>query len=115
MRRRMLVMFLVATVTVAIAVTSSLGAPLMAAAQSDPNGQVDGPLAPESPSALPRANSGRAPVQAGDRGGALQLALFGVLVGGLATIGTVIVRSSRRHNRAIMTAARPIPSPPHEN
>ena len=50
---------------------------------------------------LPRPDCGREPEQAGDRGGALQLALFGIVLAALGTIGTVIVRNVVRRDRAL--------------
>lgn len=50
---------------------------------------------------LPRPNCGRAPQQAGDRGGALQFALFGIVLAALGTIGTVVVRNVVRRDRAL--------------
>ncbi|MEN9792540.1 MAG: hypothetical protein RL330_618 [Actinomycetota bacterium] len=50
---------------------------------------------------LPRPGCGKAPQQAGDRGGALQYAVFGVLMAGLGTIGTVLVRNVVRRDRAM--------------
>ena len=53
------------------------------------------------PNALPRANSGQKPTQAGDRGGALQYATFGLMCAGLAFIAFRIVTSSRRARRRL--------------
>ena len=53
----------------------------------------------QTKSVIPKPNSGSAPKQAGDRGGALQLGLFGVLVLALAFIGAVIIRSTMRNSR----------------
>lgn len=50
---------------------------------------------------LPRPNCGREPQQAGDRGGALQFALFAVVMAALGTVGTVIVRNVVRRDRAL--------------
>lgn len=50
---------------------------------------------------LPRPGCGKKPQQAGDRGGALQLAVFGVLMAGLGTIGTVVVRNVVRRDRIV--------------
>lgn len=46
---------------------------------------------------IPRPNSGEEPTEAGDRGGALQLAVFGGIVVGVALILTLVVRESRRN------------------
>jgi hypothetical protein len=53
----------------------------------------------QTKSVIPRPNSGSAPQQAGDRGGSLQLALFGLLLAALAFIGAVIIRSTMRNSR----------------
>ncbi len=53
----------------------------------------------QTKSVIPKPNSGSAPKQAGDRGGALQLGLFAVLVLALAFIGAVIIRSTMRNSR----------------
>lgn len=47
----------------------------------------------------PLPGCGKAPTQAGDRGGALQGATFGVIIVGLAIIFTVIFRSVIRSDR----------------
>lgn len=54
----------------------------------------------------PRPNCGKKPVQAGDRGGALQYATFAVMMAGLGTIGTVLVRNTVRRDRAIAEEMR---------
>ena len=45
---------------------------------------------------IPRPNSGVAPKDIGDRGGAAQLALMVVTFGGVMLIGLLVVRESRR-------------------
>lgn len=56
---------------------------------------------------IPEPNSGHAPTEAGDRGGALQIAVFlGILVG-VGGIGALIVRESRRN---LAHRAQPPPS-----
>lgn len=50
---------------------------------------------------LPKPGCGKEPEQAGDRGGALQYAVFALMLGGLAVIGTVLVRNVMRRDRAI--------------
>ncbi len=45
---------------------------------------------------IPRPNSGEAPEDAGDRGGALQGALFFIVVGAVLVVGALVVRSSRK-------------------
>lgn len=46
---------------------------------------------------IPEPNSGRDPDEAGDRGGALQLAVLVAIVAGVAVIATLVVRESRRN------------------
>ena len=50
---------------------------------------------------LPKPGCGKEPQQAGDRGGALQWAVFGFIMTGVGVIGTVIVRNIIRRDRAI--------------
>lgn len=50
---------------------------------------------------LPKPGCGKAPEQAGDRGGALQYSVFALMLGGLGVIGTVLVRNVMRRDRAI--------------
>ena len=45
---------------------------------------------------IPRPNSGEAPHEAGDRGGALQLAVLGLVVVAIAAGGLHLARQSRR-------------------
>ena len=58
---------------------------------------IDEPLPGEN--IIPEPNSGRPPEEAGDRGGALQAAVFVAILAGVAGIVAMIVRESRR-NRA---------------
>ena len=55
-------------------------------------------LAPgaEAPHIIPRPNSGAEPQEAGDRGGALQLGLLGLLVVVICGAVLVVVRQSQR-------------------
>lgn len=50
---------------------------------------------------LPKPGCGKKPQQAGDRGGSLQYATFGIMILGLATIGTVLVRNVMKRDRAM--------------
>jgi hypothetical protein len=52
-----------------------------------------------------RPNCGTKPQQAGDRGGALQYTVWGVLIAGLAVVFTVIFRSAAKTNRRKTTEA----------
>jgi hypothetical protein len=45
---------------------------------------------------IPEPNSGREPTEAGDRGGALQVLVLGVIVAGVGGITALAVRESRR-------------------
>jgi hypothetical protein len=76
----------------ALALVLACGAP--AGAQQEPTTL---PLPEVSvPHIIPRPNSGHAPEDAGDRGGALQLGLLGLVVVALAGGGLHVVRQSRR-------------------
>jgi hypothetical protein len=48
---------------------------------------------------MPRPDCGYKPQDAGERGGALQVATFFVMIGALAVIGTVIIRNVVRRDR----------------
>lgn len=73
-----------------------LVAPSVAVAQEQPGTGVP------TQNIVPEPNSGAAPSEAGDRGGALQLLLPALIVLALAGGGTHVVRQSRRA-RAQMT------------
>ena len=49
---------------------------------------------------IPRPNSGSEPSEAGDRGGALQVAVLVAIVAGLGVIVVLAVRESRRARRS---------------
>lgn len=49
----------------------------------------------EEPPIIPRPNSGEAPHEAGDRGGALQLSVLAVVITGVAGAVVHLVRQSR--------------------
>lgn len=49
-----------------------------------------------APDIIPKPDSGEAPVEAGDRGGALQLLVLGVVVAALAGGAVHIARQARR-------------------
>lgn len=55
---------------------------------------------------LPKPGCGKEPQQAGDRGGALQWAVFGVIIAGVATVGTVLARNVVRRDREIARRLR---------
>ncbi|MGA1361453.1 MAG: hypothetical protein ACO36A_00870 [Ilumatobacteraceae bacterium] len=50
---------------------------------------------------LPKPDCGYAPQDAGERGGALQVTLFFVMIGAVGVIGSVVVRNVVRRDRAI--------------
>lgn len=50
---------------------------------------------------LPKPGCGKEPEQAGDRGGALQWTVFGLIMGGVGTVGTVLARNVIRRDREI--------------
>lgn len=50
---------------------------------------------------LPKPDCGKKPEQAGDRGGPLQWATFGVILVGVGVIGAVVARNVIRRDRAI--------------
>jgi uncharacterized protein HemX len=78
---------------VALACVVALGVPA-AAQESDPTTTV-APEA-ESPRIIPRPNSGAEPQETGDRGGALQLALLGLLIVVIGGAVLLLVRQSQR-------------------
>jgi hypothetical protein len=55
---------------------------------------------------IPRPDSGTPPGEAGDRGGALQIAVFAAIVAGVCGIVALIVRDSRRARRPVSPAGR---------
>lgn len=77
-----------------LALGALAGAAVPAAAQAD--GQVTTTTAPRGGDIIPQPNSGSEPEDAGDRGGALQTALFIGLVGAIVVAGALIVRQSRK-------------------
>jgi hypothetical protein len=50
---------------------------------------------------LPKPGCGKKPQQAGDRGGSLQYLTFIVMLAGVGTIGTVLVRNVIKRDRAM--------------
>jgi hypothetical protein len=79
-----------------VALLASLSAPLPAAAQ-DPGATTS--VTPGAPTQdiVPEPNSGEAPSEAGDRGGALQLGLLALV---LLVIGGAVARLVRQSRRA---------------
>jgi len=66
----------------------------------------DGPEVPTG-EIVPKPNSGHAPEEAGDRGGALQLGLLGLMVVSVIAVGVVINLRTREHRRARNAVGRP--------
>jgi hypothetical protein len=54
---------------------------------------------------IPEPDSGRPPEEAGDRGGALQLAVLGLIVLGVGLIAAQVVRQARRNRDATASPA----------
>jgi hypothetical protein len=82
-------------------------APYLLAGAGPAVAQTDDPTPPivtlereltECVSAAPKPGCGFEPQQAGDRGGALQIATFGLMTAGLVLIGTKVVRGLRRRD-----------------
>jgi hypothetical protein len=56
----------------------------------------ENPQPQEGDSIIPDPNSGRQPTEAGDRGGALQVLVFGLILAGVGGIAAKVVRDGRR-------------------
>ncbi len=69
---------------------------LVVLAPSNARAQDTPPTGMTTPHIIPRPNSGHAPTEAGDRGGALQLGLLGLLVVSVSGAVVHLVRQSRR-------------------
>lgn len=67
----------------------------LALAPSTVGAQDAPPTGAPAPDIVPQPNSGHAPTDAGDRGGALQLLVLGVVVVGVAGATAHLVRQSR--------------------
>lgn len=87
MRRRPVVVVLAAALAVAFMVL----APFAALAQDTP------PTGVPAPDIVPAPNSGHEPTEAGDRGGALQLLVLGLVV---VAVGGALVHLTRESRRA---------------
>lgn len=86
--------FLATLALVAVLVLGALaGGAAPATAQSD--GQVTTTF-PTGGDIIPQPGTGTEPEDAGDRGGALQTALFFGIVGAVVVMGAVVVRQSRK-------------------
>ena len=65
-------------------------------AAQEPNATTTIPPGAEAPNIIPKPNSGAAPQEAGDRGGALQLGVLALLLVAVGGVVLVLVRQSRR-------------------
>jgi len=91
-RRFLLLLFLMST-----AVTLTFGVPTPAVAQDAPPPSSSTTIVVRpAPDIVPRPNSGAAPAEAGDRGGALQLGLLTLVVVLIGGVTVHLVRQSRR-------------------
>jgi uncharacterized protein HemX len=89
-------------VALSVLMLGLLGSPMVSSAQTTTSTTVamtDDSGVGQTKSVIPQPNSGSAPKQIGDRGGAGQIAVFGLLILALAIIGAVIVRSTMRNAR----------------
>ena len=71
--------------------------PVAAASSAEPEPPPTTLAPDEEQGIIPQPNSGHEPREAGDRGGALQLLVLTVIVGGVGGIGALVVRESRRN------------------
>lgn len=55
----------------------------------------------------PRPDCGKKPQASGDRGGWMQYTVFGVMLGALGVIGTVLIRNVIKRDRAIAEQLKP--------
>jgi hypothetical protein len=85
---------------VALVAAVQLLGPAVAAAQEGPSATSS--TVAELPPAemIPRPNSGHAPTEAGDRGGGLQLLVFGLVLVAIGGGVAKVVHDSRRARRA---------------
>jgi hypothetical protein len=81
--------------TVLLAIVLLAGSTMVPAAAQDPGTSATAGQVPTQ-DIVPTPNSGDEPDDAGDRGGALQLAVLALLVLGIAGAVVVVVRQSRR-------------------
>ena len=91
--------FLAALLALLIVAVGAVAAPVPAgAAQPDPDDTtVTEPQPAPGDDIIPRPNSGAEPTEAGDRGGALQLAVF---VGVLVAVGVIVALAMRDVRKA---------------
>ena len=103
MRSRPLVLALAAVLAAVLLLLTPAAAGAVAGGVGQGAGGDDGPGADTtdvtpvpSQHIIPRPDSGRAPTDAGDRGGGLQILVFVALVAGVGTIGALALRDMRR-------------------
>lgn len=80
----------------ALVLALGLSAAAVGAQQAPSLGQEAPPTAVRAPDIVPKPNSGSAPTEAGDRGGALQLAVLGLLVVAVGGAALHLTRQARR-------------------
>jgi hypothetical protein len=104
MRRRLVVPVVALLVALLVAAALAFGAPGVAAAVlqgGDGEGGGSSTTTDDTPvpaqDIIPEPNSGRAPDDAGDRGGVLQGVVFLFIVVGVGGVVTLAVRESRRN------------------
>lgn len=94
------VQLLLATIAIALAVAILPTAAVSAQDDGSSDTSVTTSELPESQGIVPEPNSGVAPTEAGDRGGALQTALFVLVIVGVGGIAYLVVRESRKAKAA---------------
>lgn len=109
-QRARIVVVCLAVLVALIAGTALIAAFVDDGSPAEPSAQVEGAEGQEAgapPEIVPQPNSGKAPDEAGDRGGWAQLTLLGLIVAAVVGIGFVVMRGSRRSraNRAAWLAA----------
>ena len=104
--RRTLVVTALALIVVIVGGMAIVAITSDASARQDAQEQSPG-AADAKPSIIPRPGEGRSPTAPNERGGAEQLALFGLVLVSMAGIGVVVVRGgkSARAGRAEWAAA----------
>jgi hypothetical protein len=80
-----------------IVLALTAGAPAPAGAGDDPGATTSTTAFDDGDQRIiPRPNSGHEPTEAGDRGGALQLAVLGLIVVGVGVVGWKVFRQTRQ-------------------
>ena len=81
---------------IVLALTAGAAAPARAGDDRDPDHTTTTLFDDGDQRIIPRPNSGHEPEDAGDRGGALQLALLGLIVVGVGFVGMKIFRQTQQ-------------------